>query len=313
MLVSTFDFSVPSAADHSPVSFLSGGASPAWPHRLPVPADGFDLESTLECGQVFHWWKDAHGVWHGLMDRTLCAIYIQGDTIFTTAPPDKVTSYFRLDDPLEEILRTFPKSAYARDAQITCAGMRLIRQPFWECLASFLCSSMKQVAHIRKITNSLRERFGECLGGTGNKYPNKLYAFPTADVLAKLSEATLRSCGLGYRAQALLGTAQRIADGEVSEAMLRALPTHRARELLQTLPGVGPKIANCVLLFSLDRLEAVPVDVWVARILQAMAHRKLTAREMENRARRLGPYAGYVQQYFFHHARVHRRLPTSAR
>lgn len=303
-----FEYPQISAPGVSPSFAGTNGAQ-----RIPLPKGGFDLEATLNSGQVFHWEYSPPGVWQGLIGKTPVSIWSDADYLHTPASPEIIRHYFRLDDPLDQILATFPRTVYAQEAAAHCQGLRLIRQPFWECLATFLCSSMKQVAHIRQITGALRERYGEPIevSATDSTPPATRFAFPPARVLAALSEKEVRSCGLGYRAKPLLATAARICEERDMEKTLRALPTEEARERLQQLPGVGPKIANCVLLFSLDRLEAVPVDVWIARVLQGLARRKLTASEMTSRIRRLGPYAGYVQQYYFHLARAHRRLPAS--
>jgi N-glycosylase/DNA lyase len=276
-------------------------------NHIPISRTELDLGITLDNGQVFHWTLDpGSGIWTGLIDKTACRILQAEGGLWTDADCEVVSGYLALDDPLREIEKSFPRNPYCRSALTACRGMRILRQPFWECLASFLCSSMKQVAHIRQIITLLRERYGAAVRGSS------LRAFPTAEVLAGLSEKDLRDCRLGYRAKALRDTACRIAEGNCREEELRALPTPEARRLLTGLPGVGPKIANCVLLFSLHRLEAVPVDVWIHRILVGLAGRKLTVQEAALRAETLGPYAGYVQQYLFHHARVGGILPGSA-
>jgi len=274
------------------------------PHHIPISRADLDLGITLDNGQVFHWSADPKtGVWTGLIHKTGCRMLQDESGLWTDTDPVLVADYLALDDPLREIENSFPKHPYCQSALAACRGMRIIRQPFWECLATFICSSMKQVAHIRQIITELRRRYGNPVRGTGD------FSFPGPEVLAGVSEKELRECRLGYRAKGLRETACRIADGICSENELRALATGEAREQLTLLPGVGPKIANCVLLFSLHRLEAVPVDVWINRILVGLAGRKLTPKQAGLRAKRLGPYAGYVQQYLFHHARVGRVLP----
>jgi len=180
------------------------------------------------------------------------------------------------------------------------------RQPSWECLGTFITSPMKQVSHIRQISLTLRERYGDKVPGA------TINAYPTPTQLAAVSEGDLRDCRLGFRAKSLLGTAEVVASGAVDLEALRMLPTAALREELCKLPGVGRKVANCVLLFAYERLDAVPVDVWIARILQAMRRRKSTLLELERFSnRRFGSYAGYVQQYLFHHARMSKTLPTA--
>jgi N-glycosylase/DNA lyase len=163
---------------------------------------------------------------------------------------------------------------------------------------------MKKVAHIRQISLHLREMYGDCVTGS------PISAYPTPERLAQLTEEDLRECRLGFRAKGLLGTARAVASGAIDLAALAGKSTEEARMALCELPGVGRKVANCVLLFAYERLDAVPVDVWISRILQAMRRRKSTNLQLEEfSGRRFGLYAGYVQQYLFHHARVTRTLP----
>jgi N-glycosylase/DNA lyase len=219
-----------------------------------------------------------------------------------------VARYFALDHPLAEICATFPDDPFCRAAREACRGLRVIRQPRWECLATFLTSAMKQVGHIRAMSLALRTRFGEPVAGSA------VNAYPTPAALAAASEAQLRGCGLGFRAPHLRETARRIAAGEVDLDALAGLETEALCVELCRLPGVGRKIANCVLLFAYERLDAVPVDVWIARVTRALAPRggEASLAELETFSReRFGPYAGYVQQYLSHHARVSRTLPVS--
>jgi len=184
-----------------------------------------------------------------------------------------------------------------------CRGLRIIRQPKWECLATFICSSMKQVAHIRQISKKLRERFGEA-----RRFENQVvYSFPNPDRIGANSEKELRKCAIGYRSKNLLATARRIASGEVDLEKLAQLPDVELRARLCELPGVGAKVANCVMLFAYERLRAFPIDVWIERVLREKYFpraRKLNgARLTAFTGRYFGDHGGYAQQYLFHHAR----------
>src|ERR1700730_5468161 len=130
----------------------------------------------------------------------------------TTALPELVENYFALDHPLSAICRSFPKDEAMKAARSFCAGLRIIRQPKWECLATFICSSMKQVAHIRQISHALRGRFGE-LHRIDN---HDLYSFPSAQRIAESSDKELRECALGYRAKNLLVTARLVSSGDAN-------------------------------------------------------------------------------------------------
>jgi N-glycosylase/DNA lyase len=270
-----------------------------------IAAPEFDLRLTLESGQVFHWQRDGEG-WRGLIDRAPVRVEQRGAALEVTPGAEAlVARYFALDHPLAEIYAGFPDDEFSRAALAANRGLRIIRQPRWECLATFLTSAMKQVSHIRAMSLALRSRFGESVEGSD------IATYPTAQRLARATEAQLRACGLGFRAPHLRQTARAIADGRVDLDALDAMETGRALEELCKLPGVGRKIANCVLLFAYERLDAVPVDVWIARVARAM-HGDAPLTKLEAMSReRFGPFAGYVQQYLFHHARVSKTLPAS--
>lgn len=257
------------------------------------------LDLTLRSGQVFHWDKQEDGSWAGLAgDVPLVVREVDGTLRVEHGPDDVARQYFSMDHPLEEIYAAFPQDPMSREALEMCSGLRIIRQPRWECLATFITSSMKQVAHIRAMSLALRAAFGSPVGDR--------LAYPSPAALAAASEGALRACGLGYRAANLLATARRVEAGAVDLEAIASLPTDELRLVLTGLPGVGVKVANCVLLFAYERLDAVPIDVWVHRVLLAMrGGRKGTPAQLARYARRrLGPYAGYVQQYLFHRARV---------
>jgi N-glycosylase/DNA lyase len=263
-----------------------------------------DLDKTLLSGQVFHWTRRADSSWSGLLGNEAIAVSEKnGQLVLHQGPADRVAGYFALDHPLEEIYAAFPEEPMSQSALAACRGLRILRQPRWECTAAFITSSMKQVAHIRSMSLAIRERFGDAVEGS------EINAYPAFEVLAKASEPALRDCGLGYRAENLLKTARLLADGTIDLEVIAKQPTARLRQTLQMLPGVGVKVANCILLFAYERLDAVPIDTWIHRILLAMRKgRDGTPAVLAAYARRrLGPYAGYVQQYLFHHARMAKR------
>lgn len=267
----------------------------------------FDLEATLLSGQVFHWSKQ-DGTWQGLIDRTPAWVRQEGDRLYYGGIDRKQLGYyFALDHPLAEIYATFPQDPYSQQALNHCRGLRIMRQPIWECLATFLTSSMKQVRHIAQMSAALRENFGEKTPGS------PLYTYPSVTTVAGLSEAQLRACGLGFRAKYVAATARLLVERGWELSDLQQHPTEELRAILCELPGVGRKIANCVLLFAYGRLESVPVDVWIERVTTKMRGRgKAVPLKLEEYAqKRFGVYAGYVQQYLFHYARSSKQLPGS--
>src|SRR5215475_9832313 len=162
---------------------------------------------------------------------------------------------------------------------------------------------MKRVAHIRQISQTLRERYGR----RAPIHRCYVHTFPTASRLARTTEEELRGCALGYRAKNLLATARLVASGEVDLERLARLSDDDLREALCALPGVGPKVANCVMLFAYERLHAFPIDVWIERVLRDKyfpRRRRVTLGELrEFVANHFGEHGGYAQQYLFHHAR----------
>ncbi len=271
-----------------------------------VPCPDFNLAVTLASGQVFHWIPSRRG-WSGVIGSAPVYVEQQGGHLLTDCDPAIVSHYFALDHPLPEIYRSFPGDPAMAAALEYCRGMRIIRQPAWECLATFITSSMKQVAHIAQISHTLRARYGHPLDSP--LHPS--FSYPTAARLAALREEDLRACALGYRARNLLKTARMIASGEVDLDALRALPDDEARGELCRLAGVGEKVANCVLLFAYGRVRAFPIDVWIERVLREhyfKGRRKITAGKLRDFSREyFGEFGGYAQQYLFHHARSARK------
>jgi N-glycosylase/DNA lyase len=286
---------------------------------MKILARDFDLEKTLNCGQVFHWEKIGRA-YYGTIGSLPVRLEQHDDKLIIDAPgkldglkPSRsggrsdiatvVRNYLALDHPLAEICRSFPRDPVMMAARDFCQGLRIIRQPRWECLATFICSSMKQVAHIRQISLALRKRFGT----EKTLYVNHVYDFPSAERLGRSSERELRECGLGYRAKNLLATARLVAKGEADLEGWSKLPDQDLRLRLCELPGVGAKVANCVLLFAYERLRAFPIDVWIERVLRQQyfpRKRKVTPPQLREFCDRyFGEHGGYAQQYLFHHAR----------
>jgi N-glycosylase/DNA lyase len=289
-----------------------------------IPASDFDLPMTLESGQVFHWEKVGKGFAGTIGD---CAVYIEqrgnvltgwnsGGKLDGFKPSSLrrlVMNYLALDHPLADICASFPNDPIMNAARQFCRGLRIIRQPKWECLATFICSSMKQVAHIRQISLALRRRFGS----ERRVGDHPVYTFPPAQRIARAPENDLRECALGYRARNLLATARLISSGKANLEAWSALCDADLSEKLCALPGVGAKVANCVMLFAYERLRAFPIDVWIERTLKQQyfpRHKKVTTlRLREFSDAYFGEHSGYAQQYLFHHARMaSRKTPRRA-
>jgi len=282
----------------------------------------YDLAATLDSGQVFRW-QGQRGSWLGVVGKHRVRLtQVQDGIRAETAAPvgnwDWLRDFLQTEVDWTAILETFPDDAPMHAAVASCHGLRVLRQDLWECLASFILSSTKQIVQIRQIISLLCERFGEstCSGGLrpppdGGLPPavidRRYNSFPTPARIAAATESELRACKMGFRAPHLLAAARQIADGEFDLNRLRQLPLPEARAELMKLRGVGGKIADCVLLFAYGFDAAFPVDVWVERALRQLyfPRRRVMARRLRHfAATHFGPHAGCAQQYLFHYMRT---------
>lgn len=304
-----------------------------------LPVRDYDLSSTLDSGQVFRWEKQGES-WTGIVGRHLVQLTqtragVRAETAAPVADWRFLHEFLQAQVDLASILKTFPDDEPLRMAVAACHGLRVLRQEPWECLASFILSSTKQIVQIRQIVSLLCERFGEPLNEAGwavfsppsslNREDHDhhhedahgltrpcdpgctLFSFPSPQRIAAATEAELRACKMGFRAPGLLHTARQIADGEFDLEKIRQFDHAEARAKLMALRGVGAKIADCVLLFAYGRDEAFPVDVWVERALQRLyfpRRRAGAGRIHQMAATHFGPHAGYAQQYLFHYMRT---------
>src|SRR5438132_1765800 len=266
----------------------------------------YDLAATLTSGQAFRWRCEQQN-WIGVIGPLWVRLRsddfsITGETAKPVADWAWLVEYLQLDFDFTRLLLTFPQDEPMRAAVNACRGLRLLRQDPWECLASFILSSTKQIIQIQQIISLLCARFGESL--LAPPAFTSVYAFPTASRLARATETELRACKMGFRAPYLLATARAIASGEFAPARLRQLPIDIARHELMQLPGVGRKIADCVLLFAYGFQSAFPVDVWIAKALRQLyfPRRQVKLPRLQRfAANHFGPNAGYAQQYLFHY------------
>ncbi|HVV00903.1 MAG TPA: DNA glycosylase [Verrucomicrobiae bacterium] len=269
----------------------------------------YNLDATLDSGQAFRWQLSGDH-WIGIIKDK--SVRLKGDAFAIsaeTAEPVQdwtwLEHYLQLDLDWPAVVRTFPADAPMAQAVRECHGLRLLRQDPWECLASFLMSSTKQIVQIRQIITLLCERFGEPIPAFPGCGP--ALAFPSAARLARCTEADLRACKMGFRAPYLLETSRMIAVGHFDLSRLGELPLELARAELLKCPGVGRKIADCVLLFAYGFQAAFPVDVWVMKALRQLyfPRRRVSLKRMHHFAgTHFGPWGGYAQQYLFHYMRT---------
>jgi N-glycosylase/DNA lyase len=269
-----------------------------------LAAPAFDLDATLEAGQTFAWERRSDGTWQGFAGGEACILRAHPEGVeVRLGPVDAVRDYFHLNASWNEWMALLPPDPAVRRAVGACGGLRLIRDPWWPCTASFICSSLKQIPHIRQIHWRLRRAFAP----PGAVFPQ--LPFPTPEQVAAAPESLLRRLGLGFRARHLRAAAACLAEDRFVFDALRELPTPQAAHALTQLPGVGDKIAHCILLYAGGRLDAFPLDVWMIRILRH--HYRRPGRRLNHPAdlhrfagRHLGPARGLAQLFLFHHGRT---------
>ncbi len=279
--------------------------------EVPQP---LDLESTLLSGQAFRWRKS--GDWYrGVVFGNVVKLRTSGDDLEVLSAPDDeqslepvIRDYFGFGADLGEVYSSFGGDARIQEAIARYRGMRILQQDPWECLISFICSSNSNIGRITRNIHDMSVAFGRPIA-SGDELD---HAFPTPEELAEAGEERLDRLRLGYRGAYVAATARVIADGGLDLISLREDSYGDALEALTALAGVGDKVANCVLLFSMNKPEAFPVDVWVHRALHEWylgdEEKKLSRPKMRLWAQeRFGRYAGYANQYLFHDRRLEGR------
>jgi N-glycosylase/DNA lyase len=277
--------------------------------EISLPVRDYDLAATLDSGQVFRWRQNGDSM-HGVIGKHFVRLTRTPDGIHAkTAAPvadwNFLSEFLHTEIDLAAVLKTFPDDEPMNDAVASCHGLRLLRQDPWECLASFILSSTKQIVQIRQIVALLCERFGESIIVPARE-PLR-FAFPSPQRIAGATEHELRDCKMGFRAPGLLAAARQIADGRFDPEKIRTLDYAAARAELMRLRGVGGKIADCVLLFGYGFDSAFPVDVWIERALQRLyfPRRRASEKRLQHfAATHFGLHAGYAQQYLFHYMRT---------
>ncbi len=260
-------------------------------------ARGMNLEATLFCGQSFSWQHDS-GSYIGMVEDMAVKLSQEGDILriqnisgqpLTAQQKEYWLRYFTLDIDYNAL-----HNAFAQNKQLAACvgyepGIRMLRQPFFETLICFIISQNNNIPRINGIVQRLREGFG-------TNVAEGVYAFPQARQLAQLEVEQLQPLRAGFRAKYILDAARRVADGRLQHSQLTQLPTEEARKQLLEIYGVGQKVADCVLLFGLQRWEVSPMDVWMRRAMQ-----QLFEQGMPECAK---GYEGVAQQYIFHYART---------
>jgi len=275
---------------------------------------------TVNSGQMFLW-EEYQNVWYGVYGNYILKFSISEDnSLFFDSFPrlnhwEKIV--FRLDDDIDYISSLFVSDSIVSQSFRTYSGLRLMRQDPYQCMISFACSSNTNIAMIRRMLRNLCRKFGKKTQVDEKTF----FTFPTVRNLYNASINELCSCGTGYRAKTIKSIAENIISGSVLIDELCHCNYDEAKKKLLNIYGIGNKIADCILLFSLEKIEAFPIDVWIARSLYSyyselfnrqnlrldLKSTKLTANQYDVVSKimrqHFGKYAGYAQQYLYFHMR----------
>ena len=277
----------------------------------------FNLAASLESGQAHRWAypKAGDGGWYtGVIWGDLVRIRQTPEAVeFQCAPSQtadmatRLASYFRLDDDIEAIYADINRDPRVAEMVERYPGLRLLRTEPWECLVAFICSANNNIQRIHHMMETISEAFGSPVSLNGCTR----YTFPQPADLVEAGEMELRRLGLGFRAPYVHLASVAVLEGRLDLDALIEMPYLEAKAVLMERRGIGSKIADCIAVFSLEKLEAFPIDVWVRRALaewyfpgqKAPPDRVMLEWAMEH----FGQYGGYAQQYLFHGRRLEKK------
>ncbi len=267
----------------------------------------FNLKYTLESGQSFRW-NLVDDAYFGVVEEQIIKIQQNNDTLIIHSSYDKdkdsfksyLHHYLDLHRDLANILNAVNIDAYIAQAIDMFWGMRLLNQELWETIASFILSQNNNIARIRNIIRTISMRYGQKLEYQG--YVD--YTFPNPKTISDAGVDAIFDCGTGYRASYLWNAAYNVDSGKLSLDTLKQMEYVDAKIELMKLEGIGEKVADCICLFSLGHLQALPIDVWIKRIFEQVYLRKrATPQQIRDFAKNyFGEFVGYAQQYLFHYA-----------
>lgn len=263
-----------------------------------------NLDHTINSGQVFLW-KKIGDKWVGINGDDL--LVIREEPFKAISSQKQARLFFRLDDNIVRTLSDISRDSLVGKAVKRFPGLRLLRQDPFQCYISFICSSNSSIQNIRNMLTRICVKFGNKV-----EFENyEFFTFPNAQRLVKATTKDLLSCGLGFRAKYVKDAVKAVNSGKIEFEDLRKSDYKSSSETLKTVHGIGNKIADCILLFSLDKLESFPIDRWMQRILQkyypkifdSVSEKSLTEKKYANLHEKIvdyfGPYAGYSQQFLF--------------
>jgi N-glycosylase/DNA lyase len=267
----------------------------------------FEPEHIFECGQCFRWNREEDFSYTGVAFGKILNVKKEGDyVIFSNTNLDEFKDiwfyYFDLERDYGEIKKILSKDPVLKEAISFGHGIRILQQDPFETLISFIISANNRIPRIKKSIEMLSKKYGEFIG----EYKGKdYYSFPKARAIANLSEKEVQECKVGFRAKYILNASKIIDKNKINIYNLKNVSTEEARKNLLLFSGVGPKVSDCIMLFSLQKYDAFPVDVWVKRVMEYFYLKQDTKlKDIQNFAQaKFGEYAGFTQQYLFYYAR----------
>ncbi len=270
-----------------------------------LKVSNFGLKDTIECGQTFCWVSEGEGYVNADIGQ---AVYVEqkGNTLYWESSGSSISlsHLFRLKDPLLDIQGEIQKDLFMKNCISFAPGLRIINDPIFPCLVSFLCATWKNIPAIKTLVQRIRKSCGPTYDLRGKRF----YGMPIPEQLCEVNVKDLKGLGLAWRAEFIKQSVDAIVAGDIDLEGLRSLSYEEAHSELKSLHGVGDKVADCVALFAIGHLEAFPIDVWVEKVIQKYygiftetgnSYRKksIAAREY------FGKYAGYAQEYLYYYSR----------
>ncbi len=275
--------------------------------ELKIEVKYFNLKYTLECGQCFRW-KEIDNYYVGVIKDRVIKIRQEDNTLYIRSNnvndlEKVVREYFELDKDYKEIEERISKvDKYVKEAVKNTTGLRHLKQDFFETIISYIISANNNIPRISKSVNEISRRYGKEIEFDEEKY----YLFPRPEDLKNVSIDEYRECGVGFRDKYIYNTVKKINDKEIDLDKMQWMETTELKKLLLTLMGIGPKVADCILLFSCSRQEVFPIDVWVERVMKKLyfEDKDVSKKQiLEYSDKNFGKDAGIIQQHLFYNIR----------
>lgn len=266
----------------------------------------FNITHIFECGQCFRWNREDDGSYTGVVKNKVINVLQQENTVefnnINTDDFDIIKNYFDFDTDYETIKNTLNTDEIMAEAIKFGEGIRILNQEEWETMVSFMISANNRIPMIKKVIENLSISFGDYIGNYRGK---EYFSFPTAERLSAAPVERILECKTGFRAPRIKAAATRFLTEKDKIYNIKNMSYDEGLAYLKTYKGIGDKVANCILLFSMRHIDTFPVDVWVRRVMQTLYVSKDTkdADIRKFAENKFGKYSGFAQQYLFYYAR----------